>query len=43
MSHVQKAIEKGKRKIPEALQDTTISEVANLEENFQKTINYSRK
>ena len=43
LSHVQKAIEKGKRKIPEALKDTTISEVKNLEENFQKVITYSCK
>lgn len=43
ISHVQKAIEKGKRKIPEELRDMTISEVQNLEENFQKVIGYSCK
>ena len=43
LSHVQKAIEKGKRKIPENLKDIMISEVKNLEENFQKVITYSCK
>ena len=43
LSHVQKAIEKGKRKIPENLKDIMISEVKNLEENFQKVISYSCK
>ena len=43
LSHVQRAIKQGKRKIDESLQDTTISEVKGLEENFQKVIGFACK
>ena len=38
---VQRAVEKGKKKIPEEIQETTIDEVRNLEENFQKVIGFA--
>ena len=40
---VQRAVEKGKRKIPQEMQETTIDEVKNLEENFHKVIGFARK
>ena len=40
---VKRAVEKGKRKIPEEMQDITLSEVKALEENFQKVIGFSSK
>jgi len=43
LSHVRKVIDKSKRKIASDLRDTTISEVQNLEENFQKVIGFARK
>ena len=43
LTHVRQAIEKGRKKIPEQLQDTTVSEVQYLEESFQKVIGYSCK
>ena len=43
LSQVRLAFEKGKRKIPEKMQDTVVSEVQNLEENFQKVIGYTCK
>ena len=43
LSYVQLAIKKGKSKIPEEVQDNTISEVKNLEENFSKVIGFACK
>lgn len=43
LQHVQVAIEKGKKKIPEQIRDTTISEVKNLEESFKKIIGMACK
>ena len=43
LEHVKRAMAKGKSKIPEEVQDTTISEVENLEENFSKVIGFACK
>ena len=42
LQKVQRAVEKGKKKIPQELQETTIDEVKNLEENFHKVIGYAQ-
>ena len=39
---VQRVVEKGKRKIPQEMQETTIDEVKNLEESFHKVIGFAQ-
>ena len=43
LSHVQKAIDKGKRKIPDELKETVIFQVENIEENYKKVIGFASK
>ena len=42
LQKVQRAVEKGKRKIPQEMQETTIDEVKNLEESFHKVIGFAQ-
>ena len=42
LQKVQRAVEKGKKKIPQDMQETTIDEVRNLEESFHKVIGYAQ-
>ena len=42
LKKVQRSFEKGKRKIPEEMQRSTLEEVKNLEENFHKVIGYAQ-
>ena len=43
IEQVKRTMLKGKKRIPEEMRDTTISEVQALEENFQKVIGFARK
>ena len=43
LSFVEQVMKKGKKKIPQELRDTTISEVKELEENFSQVIGFACK
>ena len=43
LAWVEKALEKGKRKIPEELRENACTEVKDLEEQFKKVVNLGSK